>query len=42
VSYLLAGLFDMAGITFLSIPIGILLTIGFLIFMKKMTKTAKA
>ena len=35
ICYLLAGLFDMAGITALSIPIGIVLTIGFLIVMKK-------
>ncbi len=40
VSYILAGLFDMIGVTILSIPIGICLTIVFLIFMKK--KVVKA
>ena len=35
VSYILAGIFDMSGITWLSIPIGIALIIGYLIFMKK-------
>jgi Na+/H+ antiporter NhaC len=40
VSYILAGLFDMIGVTILSIPIGICLTIVFLICMKK--KVVKA
>ena len=35
VCYLLAGLFDLAGVTFLAIPIGIVLTIGFLFVMKR-------
>lgn len=38
VCYLLAGLLDMAGVAILSIPIGIILTVGFLIVMKKMVK----
>lgn len=38
ISYLLAGLFDKAGVTFLSIPIGIAITIGFLVVMKKLKK----
>lgn len=40
ISYILAGIFNMAGITWLSIPIGIALTIGFLVFMKKKTANA--
>ncbi len=40
VSYILAGLFDMIGVTILSIPIGICMIIVFLIFMKK--KVVKA
>ena len=40
VCYLFAGLFDKAGITWLSLPVGVLLTIAFLFFMKK--KTSKA
>ena len=40
VCYILAGLFDKAGITWLSLPIGVILTVAFLFFMKK--KTAKA
>ena len=40
VCYIFAGLFDKAGITWLSLPIGIALTIAFLFFMRK--KTAKA
>ena len=38
ISYLLAGLFDKVGVTFLSIPIGIAITIGFLVVMKKLKK----
>ncbi|MCR5323801.1 MAG: Na+/H+ antiporter NhaC family protein [Lachnospiraceae bacterium] len=38
VCYLLAGLLDLAGVAFLSIPIGVVLTVGFLIVMKKMVK----
>ena len=37
VCYLFAGLFDMAGITWLSLPIGVALTIAFLFVMKKKT-----
>lgn len=40
ICYICAGLFNMAGITWLSLPLGILLTIAFLFFMKK--KTVKA
>ena len=40
VCYILAGLFDKAGITWLSLPVGVILTVAFLFFMKK--KTAKA
>lgn len=40
-TYLLAGLFDKGGFVWLSIPVGIVLTIVFLIIMKKMVK-AKA
>ena len=38
VCYLLAGLLDLAGVAVLSIPIGIVLTVGFLIVMKKISK----
>ena len=38
ITYLLAGLFDKAGITVISIPIGIVMTIGFLLVMKKISK----
>ena len=41
ISYLLAGIFDGMGVTFLSIPIGVILTIGFLFVMKKIVKTDK-
>ena len=37
VCYIFAGLFDMAGITWLSLPIGVVLTVAFLFFMKKKT-----
>jgi len=37
ICYLLAGVFNMVNITWLSIPIGAALVIGFLFFMKKMT-----
>jgi len=40
VSYIIAGIFNMAGIVWLSIPVGIVLTIATLIFIKK--KTVKA
>ncbi len=40
VCYILAGLFDGAGITWLSLPIGVALTIAFLFFMKKKTQKA--
>ena len=40
VSYIIAGLFDKAGITWLSLPIGVALTIAFLFFMKKRTQKA--
>ncbi|MCR5831321.1 MAG: Na+/H+ antiporter NhaC family protein [Lachnospiraceae bacterium] len=40
VSYIFAGLFDGAGITWLSLPVGIALVIAFLVFMKK--RSAKA
>ena len=38
VAYILAGLFDLAGITWLSIPVGIVLTVLFLFVMKKLVK----
>ena len=38
VCYLLAGLLDLAGVVFLSIPIGIVLTVGFLLIMKRVVK----
>ena len=37
VCYILAGIFDMVGITWLSIPVGVALTIAFLFVMKNMT-----
>ncbi len=40
ICYLLAGVFDKAGITWITLPIGVALTILFLFFMK--TKTTKA
>ena len=40
VCYILAGIFDKAGITWLTLPIGVALTILFLFFMK--TRTSKA
>ncbi len=40
VCYILAGLFDGAGITWLSLPLGVVLTVAFLFFMKK--KTARS
>jgi Na+/H+ antiporter NhaC len=39
VTYLLAGLFDKGGFVWLSIPVGIILTILFLIVVKKMVKS---
>ncbi|MBO4415296.1 MAG: Na+/H+ antiporter NhaC family protein [Lachnospiraceae bacterium] len=38
ICYLLAGLLDMAGVAILSIPIGIVMTVGFLIIMKNVAK----
>ena len=40
VCFIFAGLFDKAGITWLSLPVGVVLTVAFLMFMKK--KTSKA
>lgn len=40
ISFILAGLLDSVGMTFFSVPAGIVLTIGFLIFMKKKTADA--
>ncbi len=40
VTFILAGLFEKAGITWLSLPIGIVLTIAFLFFMKKRSSKA--
>ena len=40
VCYIFAGLFDKAGITWLSLPLGVALTIAFLFFMKKRTSKA--
>ncbi len=37
VTYVVAGLLDMLGMVWLSIPIGVVLTIGFLLFMKART-----
>ena len=42
VCYVLAGLFDKLGITWLSIPIGIVLTVGFLFVMKKVSAKKNA
>jgi len=39
ITYLLAGIFDLGGFVWLSIPVGAALTVGFLFFMK--AKTAK-
>ncbi|MCQ2519111.1 MAG: Na+/H+ antiporter NhaC family protein [Lachnospiraceae bacterium] len=41
VTYILAGLFDLGGFAWLSIPVGIVLTIAFLIVMKKVTDKKK-
>ena len=38
ICYLIAGALDLAGVAILSIPIGIILTVGFLFAMKKMAK----
>lgn len=38
VSYIVAGLAGMVSLTWISVPIGIALVIGFLLFMKKMSK----
>jgi len=38
VCYLLAGILDLAGVAVLSIPIGIIITIGFLVVMKRVSK----
>ncbi len=40
VSFIIAGLFEKAGITWLSLPIGVLLTVAFLFFMKKQSSKA--
>ncbi len=40
VCYIFAGLFDRIGITWLSLPIGVILTIAFLYYMKKRTSKA--
>jgi Na+/H+ antiporter NhaC len=40
VCYILTGLFDMMGVTWLSLPIGVVLTIAFLFFMKKRSANA--
>ncbi len=42
VCYVLAGLFDKLGVTWLSIPIGVALTIGFLFVMKKVSAKKNA
>ncbi len=42
VCYILAGLFDKLGITWLSIPIGVALTLGFLFVMKKVSAKKNA
>ncbi len=42
VCYILAGLFDKLGVTWLSIPIGVALTIGFLFVMKKVSAKKNA
>jgi Na+/H+ antiporter NhaC len=41
VCYIFAGLFDSAGITWLSLPIGVILTIAFLLFMRKRSEAAR-
>lgn len=40
VCYIFAGLFDRIGITWLSLPIGVILTVAFLYYMKKRTSKA--
>ena len=40
VCYIFAGLFDKVGITWLSLPLGLVLTIAFLFYMKKRTEKA--
>ncbi|MCR5829701.1 MAG: Na+/H+ antiporter NhaC family protein [Lachnospiraceae bacterium] len=42
VTYILAGLFDMIGMAWISIPVGIALTIGFLFFMKSVVGKKEA
>ena len=42
VTYILAGLFNLGGFTWLSIPVGVVLTIAFLFVMKKVTLAKKA
>ncbi len=42
ICYVLAGLFDKLGITWLSIPIGVALTLGFLVVMKKVSAKKNA
>lgn len=42
ICYILAGLFDKLGITWLSIPIGVALTLGFLFVMKKVSSKKNA
>ncbi len=42
ICYVLAGLFDKLGITWLSIPIGVALTLGFLFVMKKVSAKKNA
>lgn len=42
ICYILAGLFDKLGITWLSIPIGVALTLGFLFVMKKVSAKKNA
>ena len=42
VTYLIAGLLDMIGITWLSIPIGIVLTIAFLLVVRAWKKPDRA
>ena len=40
ICFIFAGLFEKAGITWLSLPIGVVLTVAFLFFMKKRTSKA--
>ncbi len=40
ITYIFAGLFETMGITWLSLPVGVLLTIAFLFFMKKRSERA--